>query len=325
MRRRAAILLIGGALVSPVQTALAQTPPRIRRLGVFLSLPEDAPGSARIIARIVGRLRELGWVEGRNLRIDYRFGGDARLYPALAAELVSLSPDVILALNLPIVRALRNETRTIPIVFAMVPDPTGIIETVARPGGNITGFTSADAALGGKWLGLLKEMAPATRHVAVLDPETAGGISMVRSLRDAARSFHIDATVFTPKDEAEMAGALTAFAATPGGGLVVTNDPLNTTHYKAIIAAAARDRLPAIYPYARFAAEGGLIAYGFDVDEHYRNAASYVDLILRGARPSDLPVQAPQKHTLAINRGTAAALGIAVPPALLARADEVIE
>jgi putative ABC transport system substrate-binding protein len=311
--------------------ARAQQVDRIRRVGLLVPFAESDLEAQTQIAAFLDALRTLGWTEGRNVRIDYRWAArDAARIRASARELVALQPDVILARTTPVTAALQNETRTIPIVFVVVSDPVGdgLVASVARPGGNVTGFTNVDASLGGKWLQLLKEIAPRTRRVAFMfDPRLApgGGAFYRRLIEDGAPSIGVQVVETAVQDAADIKRAIEGFAREPNGGLVVLPDVTTVNHRRATIGLAAHHRLPAIYPTDYFIKEGGLISYGADYLDLYRKSASYVDRILRGAKPVDLPVQGPLKFQLAINLGAAKALGLTIPPALLLQADQVIE
>lgn len=294
-----------------------------------MPFPENDPVTQRSVAAFTNTLAKLGWVEGKNLRVDYRFAaGNPALFETYAAELVRLSPDAILAGNTPAVAALRQQTHAIPIVFVLVADPVGLgfVQSVVRPGGNITGFSAFDPPIMGKWLQLLKEIAPDITRVAVLfNPETAPYASLANpAIEAAASSLGLMAKPAPVHDIAGIEEAIAAVARQRGGGLIVLPDSFNTTHHNEIIAAAARYRLPLIgtpeYPRA-----GGLMSYWFDVAGQYGEAASYVDRILRGTSPVDLPVQYPMKYSLIINLKTAKALGLTIPTSLLETADEVIE
>jgi putative ABC transport system substrate-binding protein len=329
MRRREFIALVGGATAWPL-AARTQPRERMRRVGVLMNLAaHDAVARARIGA-FQETLQQLGWNEGPNLRIDYRWstGGDDELRQ-YAAELVGLAPETILATGSPPVVALRKATRTVPIVFVLVADPVGagFVETLARPGGNVTGFTAFEYTIGAKWLELLREIAPEVTHVAVLREATnPGGIGQFVAIQSAASAFGMELRPIdggSRKDEIEA--AVTAFARKPNGGLIVTATPMANIHRELIIALAERHRLPAVYGFRFHVERGGLIAYAPDQLDQYRRAAGYVDRILTGEKPADLPVQAPTKFELAVNLKTARALGLIVPPMLLARADEVIE
>jgi putative tryptophan/tyrosine transport system substrate-binding protein len=290
---------------------------------------DDAVARARIGALQQG-LRQLGWIEGRNLHIDYRWtvGGDAELR-RYAAELVALAPEVVVATGSPPVVALRQASRIVPIVFVLVADPVGagFVESLARPGGNATGFTPFEYTIGAKWLEVLREIAPLVRRVAVLREATnPGGIGQFVAVQSAASTMGVDVRpIDGGSDAGEIERAIAAFARQPDGGLVVTATPMANIHRELIIALAARYALPAVYGFRFHIERGGLIAYAFDQLDQYRQAATYVDRILRGEKPADLPVQAPTKYELVINMTTARALSLEVPATLLARADEVIE
>ena len=329
MRRRQFITLLGGAAAWPL-AARAQQPSQVRRVGVMIALAQSDP-EARLRAQAleVG-LRELGWVEGRNLRLDYRFVPDASRLAAQASELVGLAPDLIVAHTTPVVAGLLPVSGALPIVFVQVTDPvgSGFVPNLARPGGRLTGFTLFEFSIGSKWLEALKEIAPAVRRVAVVfSPDTAPFAPLFwQPVVDAgARSFAVAPMQMPVRDGRELAGEIEAFAREPDGGLMLLPDVSTANNRDLIIALAARHRLPAVYPFRFFAASGGLFSYGSDVADTFRRAASYVDRILKGAKPGDLPVQAPSKFELVINLKTAKALGLEVPPMLLARADEVIE
>jgi putative ABC transport system substrate-binding protein len=328
MRRRAFIVALGGAALQPL-AGHAQHAERMRRVGVLMPNDENNPISQAFVTTFAGALRHLGWVEGKNIRLDYRFAvGDPTLFKTYAAELVSLSPDSILAGTSMAVAALREQTRTIPIVFVLVADPVGLgfVESLARPGANITGFSSFDAPLMGKWLQLLKEIAPSLTRVAVIfNPDTAPQASLAdRAIEAAAPSFGITVTLAPVHDDAAIEEAIAAEAREPGGGLINLPDGFNTTHRDVIIGAATRHRLPLVGT-PDFPSAGGLISCMFDPVDMYAQAASYIDRILRGADPADLPVQQPTKFPLIINLKTAKALDLTVPPSMLDLADEVIE
>jgi putative ABC transport system substrate-binding protein len=332
MRRREFITLLGGAAAVWPIAARAQQPERVRRIGALIggSAENDPESRARVAALREG-LAQRGWSEGRNLRIDYRWAGtDPDRIRAFAAELVATGPEAIFANSTPATTGVLQATRSIPIVFASVSDPVGdgIVAGFARPGGNVTGFTNVDASMGGKWLEILKELAPAVMRVGFLfNPATApgGGSYFLRPFEAAAPSFNVQPIATPVEDVADVELALASLAAGANGGLIVNSDAFTTRNRAAIIAAAAHHRVPAIYPFAYFVTSGGLAAYGSDATDLWRRAASYLDRILRGEKPSELPVQAPTKFEFAINLKTANALGITVPPTLLARADEVIE
>jgi putative ABC transport system substrate-binding protein len=329
MKRREFITLLGGAAASWPLAARAQQPERMRRIGVLLNLAsDDVEGQARLAAFHQG-LQQLGWTVGRNVQIDYRWGaGNADLIRKFAAELIAVAPDAILSTGSPSVAAFQQATRTVPIVFVTVVDPvsSGFVDTLARPGGNITGFALYEYSISGKWLQLLKEIAPRMIRAAVIrDPALTAGGGQLGVIQAVAPSVGAEVTPVNVRDAGEIERAITAFARLPNGGLVVTASTLAGVHRDLIIALAARYRLPAVYPLRYFVAAGGLISYGPDQIDQYRQAAGYVDRILKGEKPADLPVQTPTKYELVINLKTAKALGLDVPPTLLARADEVIE
>jgi putative tryptophan/tyrosine transport system substrate-binding protein len=332
VRRREFIRLVGslGAWLLAPHCAMAQLSDRVRRIAMLSGFAAtDAEAQARVAALQQG-LKELGWAESRNLSIDFRWGtGERDQMRAFAKELIELKPDLILGMTTPAVTALVEETKTIPIVFANIVDPLGhgLISNLARPGGNVTGFLNFEFSMGGKWLETLKQIAPAVRRVALLfNPDTAPfAASFVRVIEDAAPSFGIEPIATMARDDGELGRTVGEFAAKPAGGLIILPDSFTTGHRDLIIALAARYRLPAVYPMRVFAASGGLISDGGDPIDIFRRAASYVDRILKGANPGDLPVQTPTKFELVINLKTANALGLSVPPMLLARADEVIE
>jgi putative ABC transport system substrate-binding protein len=328
MKRRTFTALVGAAAAWPL-AARAQQPERMRRVGVLLNTAaDDMVFQARVGAFLQG-LALLGWTIGHNVRIEVRWsGGKADETRRYATELAALAPDVILAHGVSSVRPLLQATRTVPIVFPIASDPVGagLVDSLARPGGNATGFMSFEYTLSGKWLELLKDIAPGVTRVAVLqDPTQGGGSSAFAVIQAAAPSLGVEVTPVNLRDAPEIERALADFARTSNGGLIVTGSALSNVHHKLIITLAARHKLPAIYLERSFAAGGGLISYGSDYIDHYRRAAGYVDRILRGEKPADLPVQAPTKYELVINLKTAKALGLEVPPTLLARADEVIE
>jgi ABC-type uncharacterized transport system substrate-binding protein len=328
VKRREFITLIGGMAAWPLATR-AQQDGRIRRVGVLMHLAADDPeGQARIAAFTQG-LQELRWTIGRNVRIDYRWAaGDAERGRKYAAELVALAPGVILAAGGAVVAPLLQASRTVPIVFVQTPDPVGagFVASLARPGGNATGFTIFEFGMGGKWLELLKQIAPGVKRVAVLrDAALAAGTGQLGAIQSVAPSFGVELSPIDVRDAGEIERAVTAFARSPNDGLLVTGSALATVHRDLIVALAARHRLPAVYPARYFVTAGGLFSYGPDTMDPYRQVAGYVDRILKGEKPADLPVQAPTKYELVINLKTAKALGLDVPPTLLARADEVIE
>jgi putative tryptophan/tyrosine transport system substrate-binding protein len=330
VRRREFITLIGSAAVCPL-AARAQQPDEVRRISVLVNTAADDPESQTSVAVLKQTLQQLGWTEGRNLRIDYRAAaGNAQQMQAFAKELVALQPRVILARSTPVTAAFLEQTRTIPIVFTVVSDPVGehFVESLARPGGNATGFTNVEFSLTGKWVGLLKEIAPGIKRVAfIFDPKLApGGGSYYTSLIEAsAASFAVAPTVAQVHSAVEIERAIGEFVGEPNGGLVVLPDATTVVHRRLIVALAAQHRVPAIYAYRDVVADGGLIAYGVDVVDEFRQAAGYIDRILKGAKPAELPVQLPTKFLMAINLKTAKALGLDVPLLLQQRADEVIE
>jgi putative tryptophan/tyrosine transport system substrate-binding protein len=330
MKRREFIALVGGAAAAWPLVARAQQPERLRRIGVLISTREDDPEGQARAALLRQGLSELGWTEGRNIHIDYRWaGGDAAQAKTNAAELVSQKPDVIVANSTPSLAAVRNETSTIPIVFMTVGDPIGqgFVSSFAHPGGNITGFTSFEFAIGAKWLELVKEIVPELGRIAfIFNPETAPfAEKFVHSIEPLAHSLGVRLMVTPTRDAREIDRALVAVSGEPKGGLIVSPDAFTTANRGLIISLAARYRLPAIYPYRFFAADGALLSYGHDFNEPWRRAPSYVDKILKGASPADLPIQQPTKFELVINLKTAKALGLTIPPQLLDRADELIE
>jgi putative tryptophan/tyrosine transport system substrate-binding protein len=329
MKRRAFITLLGGAAASWPFAARAQQPDRMRRIGLLYTFAADDPEGQARNAALLQALQPLGWTVGRNLRIDYRWGqGDAASTRKNAADLVALAPDLILTNGAAGVGPLLEVTRSVPVVFVLVADPVGagFVDSLARPGGNATGFIAVEYGIGGKWLELLKEIAPTVRRAAVIrDPAITAGIGMFTAIQSAAPSLGVEASPVNIRDPGEIDRTIAAFARTANGGLIVTASALAYTHRELIVTLAARHKLPAVY-YARpFVAAGGLASYGVDIMDQYRRAAGYVDRILKGERPADLPVQNPTKYELAINLKTAKALGLTVPDKLLVAADEVIE
>ena len=329
MRRRQFLGVLGGAVAAWPLVARAQQPERMRRIGVLMDMTQDDADSAPRIAAFLRGLQQLGWTDGRNVRIDTRWAaGNPDLHRRYAAELVALAPDVILATASPTVAALQAATRTVPIVFAHAADPVGagFVDSLARPGGNATGFILFEYGIGAKWLELLKEFAPRVTRVAVLrDPATAAGMGQFGAIQSVAPSFGVELRPINARDPGEIERAITNFAAESNGGVIVTANPLAAFHRGLIIGLAARHRLPTVYPNRTFGASGGLMSYGTNFLDQYRLAAGYIDRILKGEKPADLPVQAPTKYELVIYLKTAKALGLTVPPSLLARADEVIE
>jgi putative ABC transport system substrate-binding protein len=330
MNRRAFITLLGGAAAAwPLAARAQQAGEHMRRVGVLMSVAADGPeGQARLGAFLKG-LEQLGWIDGRNVRIDQRWGaGDADRSRKYAAELVALAPDVILANGSPAVAPLQQLTRTVPIVFVYIVDPVGagFVESLPRPGGNITGFTFFEYGMSAKWLELLKEMVPQLKQAAVLrDPTIASGAGQYAVIQAVAPSLGVELRAVGVGDAGEIERAITAFARSSNGGLIVTGSSLAAVHRDLIVTLAARHRLPAVYPFRYFAARGGMMSYGANSIDPIRRAVGYVDRILKGEKPADLPVQAPTKYELVINLKTAKALGLEVPPTLLACADEVIE
>ena len=328
MRRREFITLLGMTATWPF-AARAQSGEGKRRIGVLMGLAADDPQSQDRIRAFGRALQELGWAEGSNLEIHYRRGaGHSDTTRKFAAELVALRPDVILASGGTVVGPLLQATRTIPIVFTQTADPVaaGFVESLARPGGNATGFTTAEYEISAKWLEFLKAVAPAITRAAVLrDAAIPAGIGQFTSIKQAAPSFGVEVSPVDLRDASQIERDVTEFARRPNGGLIVTSSGLAAVHRELIITTAAHYRLPAVYSYRYFATSGGLISYGPDPIDQYRRAAVYVDRILKGEKPANLPVQAPTKYELTINLKTAKALDLAVAPTLLARADEVIE
>ena len=324
--RREFITLLGGAAAAYPLAAAAQQPGRIRRVGILLGTTASGPEP---VPAFVRGLRELGWADGRNVRFEYRaVAGDIDRFRTYAAELINQAPDVILVQSNPGLAALQQATRSIPIVFVQVADPvgSGFIASLARPGGNITGFTNFEPPMGSKWLELLKEISPqVTRGLVLMHPETIANINMARAADAAGPTIGIEVTVAGVHDAAEIERAIAAFASEPNGGLIVIPHTVTVVNHGRIIELAARNRLPTVFAFRYSAATGALMSYGVDADDLYRRASAYVDRILRGAMPAELPVQAPNKFELVINLKTAKALGIEVPATLLARADEVIE
>jgi putative tryptophan/tyrosine transport system substrate-binding protein len=329
MKRRAFISLLGGTAVAWPLAARAQQAERMRLIGVLMAYAESDPEGQAWVAAFCERLQKLGWAEGRNVRIDFRWSaGNADDIRRHAAELVALVPDVILANGIPAATPLLQATRTVPIVFVQVVDPVGagLVASLARPGGNATGFIFAEYGISGKGVELLKEIAPGVTRVAVLrDAASTSGIGQLGAIQSVASSFGMEVTPVGVSDAGEIERGVTAFARASNGGLIVPGNMLNIVHRDLIITLAARHRLPAVYNLRVFANDGGLISYGPDSIDPFRRAAGYVDRILKGEKPADLPVQAPTKYELVINLKTAKALGLEVPATLLARADEVIE
>ena len=328
MKRREFIALVGAAAAWPL-AAHAQQSERMRHVGVLMPLAaEDPQGQARIAA-FQQALQQSGWTDGRNVRIDARWTrGNAADMRKYAVELAALAPDVIVATGSASTDPLLQATRTVPIVFVIVPDPVGagFVDSLARPGGNATGFTSFEYGIGAKWVELLKEIAPRVTRAAVLrDPSITGGIGQFGAIQSVAPSLGVEVSPVNMRDASEIERAVAAFAGIPNGGLIITGTPLSVIHSDLIIRLATRYKLPAVYFEHFFVTAGGLISYGPDFIDQYARAATYVDRILRGEKPADLPVQAPSKYELAINLKSAKALGLTIPQSILARANEVIE
>jgi putative ABC transport system substrate-binding protein len=329
MRRREFITLLGGGAAAWPLAARAQQPEGMRRIGVLMGISQTDPETKRRIEALVQKLLEFGWAEGRNVRFDYRFSEEVERMGVYAAEIVELRPDVIVVHSNPFLAALRQVNRTIPTVFIQVADPvgSGFVDSLARPGGNLTGFINFEAEIGGKWLELIKEIAPrVTRALVLLHQETAANVAFLRAAEAAAPSLQINVTAAGVHNTAEIEQAIVTFAQEPNGGLIALPHVVTGSSRDRIAALAARHRLPCIFPF-RFwiATNGGLMSYGIDLVDLFRRGGVYVDRILRGTKPSDLSVQNPIKFELVINLKTAKALGLDVPPMLLARADEVIE
>lgn len=331
MRRRDFFSLSAGLAAGWPLAARAQQDNPVRRLGVLMPFSADDPEIKAELAAFTLQLQRLGWVEGRNLHVDYRWSaGDSRKLQADAKDLVLSQPDVLFTRSTPATAALFKATHTIPIVFAVVSDPVGegFVASVARPGGNVTGFTNAEETLTGKWLSLLKQVAPALARLGfIFDPKVAprGGAFYTGLIKTAATSYGVTPVAMPVHDAGDIERSIDDFAHAPDGGLVVLPDATTNNHRAQIIALAARDRLPAIYAFENLAKEGGLMSYGVDVTHLFQNAASYIDRILKGAKPSDLPVQLPEKFELVINLKTAKSLGITVPQDLIVAADTLIE
>jgi len=326
--RRQFITLLGGAAAWPL-SARAQQGERMRRIGVLAGLSaDDAQGQARLVAFVQG-LQQLGWTDGRNVRIDFRWGaGDADRFRRYAAELIALAPDVVLASGSPAVGPLLHATRTVPVVFASVGDPVGAgyVTNLARPGGNATGFMLFEYTMGGKWLELLKEIAPNLTRVAVMrDPANPSHAAQFGAMRAVAPALRVEIIPISVRDANEIERGVADFARTGNGGLIPTSSALALRHRDLIIALTAKHKLPAIYWERFFVTGGGLMSYGPDLIDNYRRAAGYVDRILKGEKPADLPVQTPTKYEMAINLKTAKSLGLSVPLGMQQRADELIE
>ena len=328
MKRREFIAALGGAAAWPL-VARAQQPERVRRIGILQNFPENDPVAAVLSATFLKELRQSGWAVGNNIRIETRWAGnrsdDIRRH---VAELVALTPDVILANGTSTLGPLLQVSRTIPIVFVQVTDPvgSGYVESLAKPGGNATGFSTSEYGVSGKWLEVLKQIAPSvTRAGVVRNPAVPSGSGQFGAIQAVAPYLRMEVTPIDVRDPAEMERTVAAFAGSPNGGLIITANGTAVVHRSLIIAVAARHKLPTVYWQRHFVEAGGLISYGDDGTDQYRRAAEYVDRILKGEKPSDLPVQQPNKFELVINLKTAKALGLTFPNSLLARADEVIE
>jgi ABC-type uncharacterized transport system substrate-binding protein len=329
MNRREIMAALGAAAASPF-LALAQPGEQMRRVGVLMSVLQGDPTGVADVAAFRKGLAELGWIEGRNIQIEYRWpGSDVERAQVLAKELAGLKPDVLLARSTPTTAALKRETDTIPIVFVNVAEPiqSGFVQTLARPGGHLTGFTNFEASIGGKWLQLLKEVDPRIVRIAIIyNPQTAPFAALfLRSVQSAAPTFAVQIVDMPVRGDADIEAAMAMFAREPDGGLIAIPDSFTAGHRDVIIALASRHRLPALYSTPSFTPNGGLMAYAVDTRDAMQHAAGYIDRILKGAKPADLPVQAPAKFELSINLKTAKTLGLNLAPTLLAGADEVIE
>ena len=328
MRRREFLGVLAGAVAVLPRVARAQQGKRVRRVGVLMPFTANDPEAQARNALFEQSLRELGWMVGRDLQIDYRWpGGEAASIRRDAAELVALAPDVIMTVGSLTMGPMQQATQTIPIVFVNLADPVGagFVQSLARPGGNATGFTNYEYSMSGKWVELLKQIAPNVKRVAILrDPTSAAGIGQFSAIQSAAQSLGVNLTPVSVRDAGEIERGVAAFARSDNGGLIVTSGG-TAFRRDLIIGLASRHKLPAVYPFRYYAKDGGLITYGPDPSDSVRHAAAYVDRILKGEKPADMPVQAPTTYELVINLKTAKALGLTVPPSLLARADEVIE
>jgi len=328
MRRREFITLLGGAAVAWPLAARAQSAEHIRLVGILNILGPDDPEAETRHAILAQTLQQLGWAVGRDLKFEIRqVGGDLDRIRRYAAELIALAPDVIVSVGSVALAPLQQATRTIPIVFVNVPDPVGagFVQSMARPGGNITGFSNFEYSMSGKWAELLKQIAPrVTRAVVFRDPMSAAGIGQFAAVRSVAQSLNIELTPLDVRDTAEIERAVKEFSNVSNGGMIITTGG-TAARRKLIISLAARYKLPSVYPYRYYAVDGGLITYGPNTHDPIQRAAGYVDRILKGERPADLPVQAPTKYEMVINLKTAKVLGIEMPVSVLARADEVIE
>jgi putative ABC transport system substrate-binding protein len=329
MRRREFIKLIGGAAAAWPAATRAQQPAKVKRIGVVMPLAADDPEMQTRVSAFLQELQQLGWIDGRNVILEYRYGAaDPDRARKHAAEMAALAPDVIFATGNSAVAPLLQAVRSVPIVFAIVPDPVGagFVDNLARPGGNVTGFAMFEYGISGKWLELLKEIAPSLTRVAVLrDPALAAGIGQFAAIQSVAPSMGVELSAVNVRDAAEIELAIAAFARIANGGLIVTASGLSVIHRDLIIALALRYKLPAVYWQSLYTKGGGLASYGPNATNEYRRAASYVDRILRGEKPADLPVQAPTRYETIINLKAAKAIGLQIPQTLLVRADEVIE
>jgi putative ABC transport system substrate-binding protein len=330
VKRRELITLLGGAAVAWPLSARAQQPDRIHRVGVLVGLPEDDPDSKPRLVAFRQGLEKLGWTEGRNIHLDVRFvlPANEQQVQMLVKELLALSPDVVVAQSTPLTAAFRRESRNVPIVFIAVGDPigAGFIVNLARPGSNLTGLTLYEGSIAGKWLAMVKEIDPrVTRAAFIINPKTSSFAHFAREAETMARSLAIELAVSTIENAGDIGRVIESFASLPNGGLVFPPDATTSAHRDLVVALAARYRLPAVYAWRQFVTAGGLMSYGADMNDQFRLAAFYVDRILRGEKPADLPVQLPTKFELVINLKTTKELGLDVPPHLLVAADEVIE
>jgi putative ABC transport system substrate-binding protein len=325
IQRRSFITLLGGAAAWPL-AARAQQGERMRRIGVLMASDENDPAYKPILSSFTQALADLGWSDGRNVQMDFRgASGDINRIPVVVRELVGLQPDIILTNGTVATAAVQRETRTIPVVFASGGDPvaTGLVPRLDRPNGNITGFATYEATLGGKWLELLSEIAPGLKRAAIMfNPDLPPASAYMPSFETAARALKVEPIIAPVHSDAEIETAIIALGREPGGGLVVISDAFTGAHYASIISAAARNNVPAVYRDSAFVRDGGLLSYTSNTADNYRRAATYVDRILRGEKPGDLPVQLPTKFEMVVNRKTATALGLAIPPSILLRADE---
>lgn len=331
MRRRELIGLVGGAAVAWPLAARAQQPERMRRIGVLMAHPESDPEFQDYVTAFRDGLRKLGWIEGQNIHLDFRWGAldDAEVRQRSAKELIALQPDLIVSQNTPPTATMLQQTHTIPVIFVIVADPvgSGFVKSLPRPGGNATGFTIMEPSIAGKWVELLKELSPQVSRAALLfNPATTPYAEIyVKPFKSAASSLGLNATSAVVHDTAELETVIAAQAREPNSGLVVMPDGFLNVHRTQLIALAARHRLPTVYPWRFFAEEGGLLSYGSEMRDEFRDAASYVDRILKGEKPTDLPVQAPAKYELTLNMATAKALGLNVSQQFQQLADRIIE